>query len=265
MSAIEDLAAALKERKGIGADATGNEPRAAAPVLDEAAPGGDTGKAAGRRRRRRYTPGRLHCLRLEQQLGEANRRTDKAESTLAELQAENAALLEKNRQVERLRADAECRAAEAETLLAEVGKVEKVNETVWRKNQEIARLRAALDRPAKPKPDPKPCRASQIVFRRLQSAWKRIEALEAENEQLREGKQRHGEWQAIRLGLQTLLLQHPQPGVVSLSAAGAAVGVHPTLVLKWLRGECRPKPAVQKRVAEWIKAKGERDAVDDSK
>jgi hypothetical protein len=34
----------------------------------------------------------------------------------------------------------------------------------------------------------------------------------------------------------------------------AAVGVNQALVFKWLRGDCRPKPEMQQRVAAWIQS-----------
>ena len=77
------------------------------------------------------------------------------------------------------------RAEKAEAELAAVERVKKVNGEIWRLNQEIARLRAAaLRRQQKPRrlastPDARP-------MRQLTAAWKRIEALEAENMKLRD-------------------------------------------------------------------------------
>jgi hypothetical protein len=160
--------------------------------------------------------------RLKQELRSANARAAKAETKLAALQAKIVArpwgrIKEMTREIQRLRADAK---------------------------EAAVKLRAAARVRLKP-------------MRRLDAAWKRIEALEAENEQLRDHKRRHGDWQATRLSLQALLLQHPKAGVISIRAAAAAVGVDPRLVDKWLRGDRRPKPEMQELIAAWVRTNAE--------
>jgi hypothetical protein len=158
--------------------------------------------------------------RLKQELRSANARAVKAETKLAALQAKIVArpwgrIKEMTREIQRLHVAAK---------------------------ESAAKLRAAA-------------RARLNPMRRLAGAWKRIEALEAENEQLRDHKRRHGDWQATRVSLQALLLQHPKSGVISIRAAAAAVGVDAKAVDNWLRGICRPRPETQALVAAWVRAK----------
>jgi hypothetical protein len=160
--------------------------------------------------------------RLKQELRSANARAVKAETKLAALQAKIVArpwgrIKEMTREIQRLHVAAK---------------------------ESAAKLRAAA-------------RAQLNQMCRLAAAWKRIEVLEAQIEQLRPEAKRHGGWQATRLSLQALLLQHPKSGVISIRAAAAAFGVTPTLVDKWLRGECRPRLETQARIAAWVRTNAE--------
>jgi hypothetical protein len=93
--------------------------------------------------------------------------------------------------IERLKVElrsARERADKAETALAAVHHVEKVNAQVWRLNQQIVRLRAAA---AKRGDAPqRECKATvartyRSHFAAMRKLWKQIAALELENERLR--------------------------------------------------------------------------------
>jgi hypothetical protein len=90
---------------------------------------------------------------------------------------------ERNLAIEQLLAEALEQTGNGAGALAEV---QKVNCEVWRLNQEIARLRAAAGKRLKPV---RQLNAQNAVnWRKLHAAWKRIEALEAENAQLRNAR-----------------------------------------------------------------------------
>jgi hypothetical protein len=146
MTAKEIFAATLKDRKGIQARRDDPPP---APAPPPRAPG------VKGRRRARYSSGQHALLLLEAQLRAANRRADKAEAALAELQDTIKVMWDKNRKnlckITHLEAIARRSAREAQAALAERDRVKATNEKVWRLNQEIARLRAAAkDRPSEP-------------------------------------------------------------------------------------------------------------------
>jgi hypothetical protein len=133
MSANLNLAAAMKERKGIVC-AAAHDPSAPAPT--------DAAKIARRKGgRRRYSSGRQYALQLEARAHDAEAKAEKAKGKLASLRAELDALSETNRELKRLYADAEARAGEAKAALVAVEHVKETNDKVWRLNQEIARLR----------------------------------------------------------------------------------------------------------------------------
>jgi hypothetical protein len=70
------------------------------------------------------------------------------------------------------------------------------------------------------------------------------------------GKRRNadaGDWQVIRLGLQALLNDHGEPGVISLQVIGDAVGVDKKTVHKWLHGVNRPNEEAQGLLRAWLR------------
>jgi len=71
------------------------------------------------------------------------------------------------------------------------------------------------------------------------------------------GRRRHadtGDWQAVRLGLRSLLEHHPLRGVRSLQAIADALGVpERRTVHRWLTGERRPSPEHQDLLRAWLR------------
>jgi DNA repair exonuclease SbcCD ATPase subunit len=181
MTAKETFAAALKERKGIDVRTGRNDPPAPAPPAPSSGAPGPNGK---RRRRARYSASQHALVRLEAQLRAANRRAEKAETALAALRAKIVVAWnrnrEKNREITRLRAAANHSAAKAEAALAARDRVQAVNEKVWRLQQEIARLQAAAKERLRPQRE-----KAAAYLTKIRNLWRRIDALEAENEQLR--------------------------------------------------------------------------------
>lgn len=69
-------------------------------------------------------------------------------------------------------------------------------------------------------------------------------------------KPRHkdeGDWQAVRLGIQTLLNEHGQPGTLSFRVIAAAIGVDPKAVHRWLRGQRKPSPEHQQMLRTFLR------------
>lgn len=176
MNAKEQLAARLKERKGIEARTERSEPPG--PVTPPRAPGKNG------RRRPRYSPSQLRLVRLETQLRAANRRAEKAESSLGELQAKIkvawAKNRAKNRRITYLEAVANARSREAKAAVERASRVQAGNEKVWRLQQEITRLQCAAKERLRPQRV-----AATGYMTKIRKLWGRIDALEAENEQLR--------------------------------------------------------------------------------